>query len=258
MDLTEFENYTERLRASLDSRPEVIGLVSFGSTADPTFRDEWSDHDFWILTEPGAQDFLVEDLSWLPDHQNILITVNHGKHGRTILLRNRHKVEFLVFDLEEARSGKVERYQVLIDRGEISKLIESVHRDSLQPARTMAEALENLCVVLWTACERHARGELLTARQYVDSFAINQSLSFLIATEPGNRDALDGRRRLEQRSPALAAELLALTQKPVPEAAMQLLQIVERELKPKAPELPWDKVAVVRGWIETGLHDSQD
>jgi hypothetical protein len=90
---------------------------------------------------------------------------------------------------------------------------------------------------------------LLTARQYVDSFALNQLLNFLIATDAGSRDALDGRRRLEQRSPALAAELLALTQKPVPEAAVELLQITERELKTKAPELPWDKVATVRQWI---------
>ena len=39
MNANQFENYTERLRASLESLSGVIGLVTLGSTADPTFRD---------------------------------------------------------------------------------------------------------------------------------------------------------------------------------------------------------------------------
>ena len=69
MDAVEFDNYTERLRRSLESVREVLGLVVLGSTAESALRDEWSDHDFWIITEVGKQDALLEDLSWLPDYQ---------------------------------------------------------------------------------------------------------------------------------------------------------------------------------------------
>src|SRR5919205_76267 len=110
MDAIQFERYTKRLWASLQSIPGVIGLVTLGSTADPMFRDEWSDHDFWVITEPGVQDSLVEDLSWLPDYEKILFAVSHRPHGRTILFRNRHKVEFAVFDASEVNSGRIERY----------------------------------------------------------------------------------------------------------------------------------------------------
>lgn len=250
MKASEFEAYTERLRASLASVPEVIGLVTLGSTADPTFRDEWSDHDFWVITEPGAQDSLVHDLSWLPDYENILLTVSHRPHGRNILFRNRHRVEFAVFDPSEVNSGKIERYKVLIDRDRVAELIGKIHAETHRQATLRPEALENFCALLWSACELYARGEVLHARQYVDGFAINQLLNILYSESADERrDALDPRRRLEMRSPELAAELLELYAKPVPEAALHLLDIVERELKPRAPALAWDKVTMIRDWI---------
>lgn len=250
MNPGEFEDYTERLRASLDLVPEVIGLVTLGSTADPTFRDQWSDHDFWVITKPGAQDSLVQDLSWLPDYQNILFEISHRPHGRVILFRNRHKVEFAVLDKGEMSSGKIERYRVLIDRDHIAELIGKVHLETRRQATLRPEALENLCVLLWSACELYARGEILHARQYIDGFAINQLLNILQSESVDERkDVLDPRRRVEVRAPALAAELLESYAKPVPDAALHLLDIVERELKPHAPSLAWEKVTIIRGWI---------
>src|SRR5689334_13025957 len=123
MDAAQFDNYTEQLRVSLESVREVVGLVVLGSTADSTLRDEWSDHDFWIITEDGAQDALLEDLSWLPDYQNIALTVKHLPRGRTIVFRNRHKVEFALFDTPEVSSGRVDRYRVLIDRGGVAEMM---------------------------------------------------------------------------------------------------------------------------------------
>lgn len=260
MDATQFDDYTERLRVSLESVREVLGLVVLGSTADSTLRDEWSDHDFWIITELGAQDALVEDLSWLPDYENIALMVRHKPHGRTIVFRNRHKVEFAVFDATEVGTGRVDRYRVLIDRARVGELIAAVHNDTRQQAQARPDALENLCVVLWSACERHMRGELLSARQYVDGFAIDRLSNLISNTEPGDKrkDRLDPRRRLEQRSPDLAAELLALRHRPVPEVALQLLEIAERELKAKAPTLAWDKVTMVRDWISEILDEHKE
>lgn len=251
MDAAEFDNYTEQLRTSLESVRELVGLVVLGSTADSALRDEWSDHDFWIITEVGKQDALLEDLSWLPDYQNIAITVKHLPHGRTIVFRNRHKVEFAIFDVTEVGSGKVDRYRVLIDRNRVAQLVAAIHDETRQQSHAKPDALENLCIVLWSACERHMRGELFSARQYLDGFAIDRLLSLISNTEPGDKrkDVLDARRRVEQRAPELAAELMAIRDLPVPEAALQLLDIAERELKPKTPTLAWNKVTMIRGWI---------
>jgi hypothetical protein len=193
---------------------------------------------------------LIEDLSWLPDHQNILFEVSHLPHGRTILFRDRHKVEFAVFDASEVNSGKIERHRIVIDRDHVGELIANVHRETCRQAKLRPEALENFCIVIWSAVELHARGELLHARQYINGFAINQLLNILYSeTSDERKDALDPRRRIESRAPELAAELHELYSKPVPDAALHLLEIIERELRPKAPTLAWDKVTIVRDWI---------
>lgn len=253
MKAADFQKYTEQLRSSLEARSEVLGLVTIGSTADATFRDEWSDHDFWVITKAGAQDALVDDLSWLPQAHHIAITVCHAKHRRTLLYRNRQKVEFAVFDLNNARDGKIERYRVLIDRGDIAQLIASIHQDTIREAQPKADSLENFYLLIWSACERHSRGELLSARQYLDGFAVNQLLSLLSVTgdrtAEASNDALDPRRRMESRAPELAAEILKTGNEPVPQGALHLLEIAERELKPKAPNLAWEKVSLVQQWI---------
>ena len=250
MEAKEYERYTKRLRAALESSPKILGCVALGSTADPSLRDEWSDHDFWVITEAGAQDSFLEDLSWLPDYQDIAIIVCHAKHRRTILFNNKHKAEFAVFDLNEVRSGKTSRYEVLIDRGNTSALVKSIHAETLRESESKPDALESLCVMLWTACERHYRGELLSARQYFDDFAVNRFLALISnELEDENRDVLDPRRRVENRDPRLAAEVLALSNQAVPDGVLKLLDMTERELKSRAPNLAWEKVDMVRGWI---------
>ncbi|HEX6731709.1 MAG TPA: hypothetical protein VF074_16910, partial [Pyrinomonadaceae bacterium] len=178
----------------------------------------------------------------------------HGIHRRTVLYQNRHKVEFAVFDTDEARNeGKAERYRVLIDRDQIAELMESIQGETLRSAPARPDALENLCILVWSACERYSRGELLSAKQYLDGFAVNQLLNLIVAHQvdaaDARRDKLDARRRLEFRSPKLAAEVLAATEEPVPNAAILLLDIAEREVKPNAPTLAWNNIAMLRDWI---------
>src|SRR4029453_797774 len=180
----------QRLQVSLANARGVVGLVVMGSTADTKVRDQWSDHDFWIITETGAQEALVKDLSWLPDYRDILLVVTHRKHRRTVMYHNRHKVEFAVFDRNEAREGKIERYRILLDRDHIAEFIAAIHQLTLHEARTVEDAVENLCVLLWTACERYGRGELLSARQYVDGFAVNQLLSLYQITSRLNTEGM--------------------------------------------------------------------
>ena len=66
MESTQFEAFTAGLAGSLEPRSEILALVLLGTTARSEFRDEWSEHDFWVVTRPGYQDTLLNDLSWLP------------------------------------------------------------------------------------------------------------------------------------------------------------------------------------------------
>ena len=109
MDSAEYQEFLDELVATLEADPRATGLVAIGSTADPAKRDEWSDHDFWIITETGAQSCYLDTYDWLPRADDILITLRHGKSYRSALYKNKHKIEYAVFDREETGGGWIER-----------------------------------------------------------------------------------------------------------------------------------------------------
>ena len=263
MDSRAYEQFTDQLLARLKSDSSVRGLIALGSMADASYRDEWSDHDFWGVTEPGFQEQYLDNLDWLPNHKNILLAVSHGKSYRTVLYSDRHKVEFAVFDPDEAAEAKIERFAVLMDRGEISELAQSVCARTLEERSTVLawpHRLENLCALVWTGYCVHRRGELLEARRYIECYALDTFLNLIQHHQSDSAhpttDRLDPRRRLERRSPKLARELMGILDHPVPAAGLELLRVVKRELAPLAPTLAWKQVDTVLSWLEKDIQDS--
>ena len=256
MNPTEYQDFLAGLISTLEGDPLVLGLIALGSTADAASRDRWSDHDFWVITAPGSQSRYLDTVSWLPRAGDILMTVSHGPSRRTVLYGERHIAEYAVFDPEEAVSGKIERYRVLIDRRDIGGLAESI-RLQTQKERTSGLArpdkLENLCLLLWTAFERWERGERLSAQRYIQ-FSIDLFLDLLVAHKGLNRpriaDELEARRRLEQIEPELGQELGRIGLLAPAEAGVALIDLAQERLMARAPELAWEKVFVVRKWLQ--------
>jgi hypothetical protein len=52
-------------------------------------------------------------------------------------------------------------------------------------------------------------------------------------------DSFDSLRRFERAYPELGAELAAVVRRSPPEAALGLLEIIEREVRPRRPDLAW-------------------
>ena len=74
MQLDDYRAYTTALTRNLANDPRVLGLIALGSMAEQDYLpDQWSDHDFFVVTVPGQQEAFRTDLSWLPDHQRIMI-----------------------------------------------------------------------------------------------------------------------------------------------------------------------------------------
>ena len=255
MDSTDYEDFLDELTAALEADPLVLGLIALGSTADAASRDCWSDHDFWVITSHGAQAHYLDTTSWLPRAGDILINVRHGLSYRTVLYKSRHKVEYAIFDSEEAVRGKIERFRVLIDRRDISSLAESIRLQTLKErasALARPDLLENLCTLLWTAYERWGRGERLSSQRYVQ-FSIDAFLDLLAAHNGLNKsraaDELDTRRRLEQIEPELGRELGRIALLAPAEAGVALIDLAEKALTARAPGLAWEKASTVRKWL---------
>jgi hypothetical protein len=256
MNPSAYDDFTDQLRTTLSTRPGVLGLILLGSTADESLRDERSDHDFWVIVEPGTVPSL-EELSWLPRHDEILFSVGFGPGRRSVLYRDGHTVEYAVFEPAGASAGKIERYRVVLDRGGVAALAETIHRRTVEEAlaaQGSPDGLLHLCLLAWTATERSLRGEHLSARRYLDGFAVDRLLALIAAHSPRHGeppgDVLDPRRHLERRRPDLAGELNALPTLPVPEGAALLLRIARREVSPYAPGLAWREADDVLAWIE--------
>ena len=257
MNLIDYQSFLNELISTLEADPVVWGLIALGSTADATYRDEWSDHDFWIITAPGAQSHYLDTYVWLPRTHDILMTVRHGVSYRTVLYRNQHEVEYAVFDPNEAVGGKIDRYQVLIDRHDISSLAESIKLQTHQQRTSglvKSDLLEHFCSLLWTAYVRWARGEHLSSQRYIQ-FAADTLLDLFQAHDGFKKsraaDQLDPRRRLEQREPELGQELLRIGGLVPPEAGIAMIDLAERKLMARTPELAWEKVSVVKAWLQS-------
>ena len=75
MKLNKYEKFTDNLKEKLLNYNQVTGLVAVGSMSKKDhLPDEWSDHDFFVIVKSGYQKYFRENLSWLPDFENILLS----------------------------------------------------------------------------------------------------------------------------------------------------------------------------------------
>ena len=252
MQPDEYRAFTNDLTERLREDGRAIGLVAVGSMADRDYApDEWSDHDFFVITSPDGQEELRNDLSWLPQHDRIALSFRETEHGLNVIYDNGHMLEFAVFDLDEIALAGVNRYRVLLDRGGVEERVEHVAANPRPPrddrflfGKTVAAAL--------VAYGRGRRGETLSAA-FMLTWAttyLNRLLIRTLPTENGSiLDGFDSLRRFERAYPELGAELAAIVRLDPPDGAIALLDVLERELRPLRPDLPWAALDAVRARV---------
>jgi hypothetical protein len=159
-----------------------------------------------------------------------------------------HMLEFAVFDLDEIGLARVNRYRVLLDRGEVEARTESVRSQPRPPqsdeflfGMTVASAL--------VAAGRARRGELLTAAFFV-TWTLKHLTALVVRVVPtantSTLDEFDSLRRFESAYPQLGAELAEIVRRTPYAAAVALLDVAERELRQRRPGLAWSGFDAVR------------
>ena len=242
----EYDRFTEELRARLEPDPRVLGLVALGSmSGEPPAADEWSDHDFFVVMRPGEQERMRNDLSWLPRAGEIALAFRETAHGVKALYRGAHLVEFAVFDAEELRLARVNRYRVLFDRADLEARMRALRESTAREIRSPdARWLRGQLITgLLVAGDRYRRGERLSGRARLQAAAADlvQLAARSLPRRPGSiPDSLDPLRRAEAAWPELAAALDAALALPPPAAALRILALA-REL----PDFPAEAAAVL-------------
>jgi hypothetical protein len=203
--------------------------------------DEWSDHDFFLITNPGEQEALRRDLRWLPAHDRIAFAFRETEHGLRVFYDDGHLIEFAVFDVEEIALASVNRYRVLLDRGGVAEACAQV-RDRPRSEHDDEHLVGMVLSAALVAVGRGRRGEVLSAA-FLVSWGLTYLTRLLTRLLPADNasllDSFDSLRRFERAYPELGAELAAIVRRSPPEAALELLEVIEREVRPRRPDLAW-------------------
>jgi hypothetical protein len=262
MNLVEYQRFTGELRQRLEADSRVVGLVALGSMAGRDYEpDEWSDHDFFVIVQPGEQEAFRREPGWLPEAGPWVLWFRETAHGVKALSESGHLLEFAVFDLAEVALARVNRYRVLLDRGGVEEAVAAVAgRTAQEGVPDAGWHLGQFLSQLLVGGGRHARGEALSGRSRVKESALRHLVALLAAHVPAeHRDLLDGLdslRRVERVYPQLGRELNAALEQETLEAACALLEVAGRELKERlGAGFPVEAFAAVRTRLEALRHD---
>ncbi|MCI0672761.1 MAG: hypothetical protein L0Y64_20130 [Myxococcaceae bacterium] len=254
MLLEPYREFTRRLQARLEGDPRVLSLVALGSMAEAgRVPDAWSDHDFFVITVPGAQEGFRQDLAWLPDVEHVALRVRETAHGLKVLYDSGHVLEFAVFDEQEVFLAKVNDYRVLFDRSCVAESLARIQRESALQQVDLPRELELFLFHLLLGAARCARGEVLSGHRFIKTYALDELMTLLTRALPdasGVLDNLDPYRRFERASPELGARLRdVLLQEPVA-AAREMLALAEGHLRSAMPAYPERAAEVVREYLK--------
>lgn len=246
-------DFSDRLSKNVEADPNLIGLVLVGSTSDTSRVDQWSDHDFFLVTEEGLAEGYRRDLSWLPDSDHIAWSPRETAHGLKVVYDFGHVLEFAVFNDSELTLAKVNAATVSVDKSDIAERVVAMREASKPTGKADPQSeLEIALTHILIGVGRYRRGETLIAGEQIRSY-LTANLLGLVAEwaspVPGSEtteDNLNRFRRFETRYPQQSARLQKLLAQDVESAAKGILEFLE-ELRPEVASL----TAVVRarlGW----------
>lgn len=254
-----FTRLSDGLSAAVAAHPQLTGLVLFGSSSEVAAarRDEWSDHDFFAIIEPGSGAAVRPDLSWLPEQERIVLTAREGELGFAALYDDGHLAEFALAELSELAGAGVDEATVTVDDadGSLAAFVAAGQQRLAESALPEpANDVRLVLLKLLVGVGRARRGEVLTAGEFVRTWAAQHLVRAIrgrAGWASGVRDGLDPVRRFEREFPVEGARIAAAVALPVEEAALALFQLTRELFEPGWPEFPSsaaDVVAERLGW----------
>jgi hypothetical protein len=225
----------DAIGAALRDSGQALALLGLGSVGlDTTRLDTWSDLDFFAIVEPGSKARYLHRLDWLVAARPLVWHFQNTVDGHKALMDDGVFCEFAVFEPQELEHIPFAPGRVVWMRDGVDAGI-AVPRKPV-PIFTppdegwlVGEALSCLLAGL----QRWHRGEKLSAARLVQGHALDRLLELETLRRPSSTagaDPFNGERRLESRSPTLAAELPALVPgyAHTPQAALAMLDALAR------------------------------
>lgn len=265
MSAEAFQALSAGLADGVRSREGMFGLVLLGSASrdGAARRDEWSDHDFFALIEPGRGPAVRPDLSWLPEQERLVLTAREGEIGFVAVYDDGHVFEFALSEVAELAGAVAGDATVVLDdeAGSAAELIAAARARAAASDRFDPENDVRLVLVkLLIGVGRIRRGELLNGGSFVRGWAVQQLVRAIRGRFSDRsttlRDAIDPLRRFERDFPEWGARLGAVLESPAEDAAHGIFRMTREILEPGwsgFPSRAADAVADRLGWPRGGV-----
>jgi hypothetical protein len=242
---------TDRIAAACADDPRITGRVLFGSTADTTRIDEWSDHDFAVIAAPEHVEALRADLAFLRDGDRPLAVVREHHNGFKAVTTDGRPMEFAVTDLDGLLGFEANDWAVRIGD---EALRSRMHGVAIKPRRPVdiTGAATAVIVAILIGVGRFRRGERVSASTMVRGFAAEHLASLIgacLRPVDDRRDDLDPHRRIELGHPVAGRRLADLLDEPLEDCARGMLELLHDELAPSIPGFPFAALEAVRARI---------
>lgn len=260
-----FESLSAALADGVRAADGLFGLVLLGSASDEgaSRRDEWSDHDFFALIEPGRAGELRPDLSWLPEQDRLVLTAREGEIGFVAVYDDGRVFEFAYSEVEELAGAVAGDATVMVDdaAGSAAALIDRARAraaasDRFDPENDMRLVLVKLLI----GVGRVRRGEILNGGQFIRTWAVQHLVRAIRGRFADRsttlRDTIDPLRRFERDFPEWGARLGEILDARAEDAAHELFRLTREILEPgwaSFPSRAADAVARRLGWPEGGF-----
>lgn len=258
MKRTDYDLFTNQLIKTATTDDQVLGLVALGSMADLRRRDDFSDHDFFLITRHGLQEHYRQDLSWLPNAATIVLKLRETAHGLKVMFESGHLIEFAVFDVDEISLAKANDYAVLVDKADVHERMGKISYQGLSEECDLESELLHTLGLFQVGAGRALRGEGLSGHIFIKSHAMGHLLPVLVAYAEGEQrerlDNLDVYRRFEFVFPNLGAKLNQALLEPPAQCALSLLGILDEILKERMPNYPLAAVNTLRDYLQQAIN----
>ncbi len=250
--LEKFLDFQAQLTDSVAKRPEVIGLIFVGSAAATHRVDQYSDQDFFLVVKAGTGEAFRQDLSWLPNHNEIVLSPRETAHGLKVVYQTGDVLEFAVFEDSELELASVNDYRVMLDNQDLTGRMARIAARSIPKPIDRTREFELFLSLILIGTGRAKRGEILAAEQHIKSAAMDFAIKLIRNARYNNEkaDSLNGFRRFEQDYPEVSKELHRIALLESEPAARALCELVLRELDATEQEMAQYRVVANRlGWV---------
>lgn len=220
---------------SLHNTGTALALLALGSVGLEQDRlDAYSDLDFFVIVQDGAQAAYLADLGWLRAVCPIAYAFRNTVHGYKLLFEDGIYAEFAVFTLTELAHAAFPPARLVWQAAGVDPAIGLPRQVPAPPdERTVEELLGEALTNLYVGLGRYHRGERLSAQRFIQGYAVDRVLELaphIEQEQAAHRDRFSAERRFEQRFPTLAQELPRFIQgyDRSPELAAAILAFLER------------------------------